>query len=177
MPALDNAQHELFAQQIAKGSSQRDAYKAAGYKVKSDAAADANASRLLSTDKVSARVRELQEFISERTVEKSAVSKAWVIAKLVENVERAMQGEAVLDAQGTPTGEWKYNGNVANRALELIGKEQGMFVDRKEVGSPGDFDQMSEDELSAAIAEQTRELAEMDPAFAAQLKVKRATKH
>lgn len=160
MPVLDNAKHERFAQEIVKGASQREAYRTAGYPTKSDAAADASASRLLSTAKVAARVAELQEFISERAVEKSAVSKAWVIAKLVENVERAMTNEPVKDAQGNETGEYKYNGNVANRALELIGKEQGMFVDRKEVGKPGDFDAMSQEELDEFIASEARELLE-----------------
>ena len=158
MPALENAKHELFAQEIAKGASQRDAYKAAGYEVKSDAAADANASRLLTNAKVKARVAELQERISDVTVEKAAVSKAWVIAKLVENVERAMTAEPVRDAQGNPTGEYKYNGSVANRALELIGKEQGMFIDRSEVGKPGDFDDLSDEQLREFVAAEAKDL-------------------
>jgi hypothetical protein len=33
-------------------------------------------------------------------------------------------------------GEYVYNGSVANKALELLGKELGMFIDRKEVGAP-----------------------------------------
>jgi phage terminase small subunit len=169
MPTLDNPQHEIFAQQIFQGVSQRDAYKAAGYVTKSVAAADASASRLLSHVKVAARIQELQTAASARAVEKSAVSKAWVIAKLVENVERAMTAEPVRDAQGNPTGEFKYNGNVANRALELIGKEQGMFVDRKEIGDPGDFARLSDDELNAELMATAQELG-MRPD-------KRATKH
>ena len=152
MSVLGNARHEKFAQEIVKGASQRDAYRTAGYPTKSDAAADASASRLLSNAKVAARVQELQELTQERTIEKAAVSKAWVIDKLVENVERAMTAEPVRDAQGNATGEYKYNGSVANRALELIGKEQGMFIDRKEIGAPGDFDQWSDEDLEKYIA-------------------------
>jgi hypothetical protein len=37
------------------------------------------------------------------------------------------------------SGEFIYNGSVANKALELIGKELGMFIDRKEVGGPNEF--------------------------------------
>jgi hypothetical protein len=33
--------------------------------------------------------------VTERAVEKTAISKAWVIERLVENVERAMQAEPV----------------------------------------------------------------------------------
>ena len=61
-----------------------------------------------------------------------------------------MQAQAVLDAKGNPTGEYTYNGSVANRALELLGKEQGMFVERKEVGGPGAFSELNE-ELQQAI--------------------------
>lgn len=158
MAVLNNVRHERFAHEIAKGSSSRDAYKAAGYETKSDAAADACASRLLSSAAIKARVQELQEGISARAIEKTAISKAWVIAKLVENVERAMTAEPVRDAEGNPTGEYKYNGNVANRALELIGKEQGMFVDRKEVGKPGDFADLSDAELDELIASEAPEV-------------------
>ena len=158
MPPLDNAQHELFAQEIVKGASQRDAYRAAGYQTKSDAAADASASRLLSNAKVADRVAELQQKVEAKTVEKTAVSKSWVIAKLVENVERAMQAEPVLDNEGNPTGEYKYNGSVANRALELLGKEQGMFIERKEVGKPGAFTEKSDEELDEFIAQEAADL-------------------
>jgi phage terminase small subunit len=97
---------------------------------------------------------------------------------LVENVDRAMEAEPVLDPKGNPTGEYKYNGNVANRALELLGKEIGMFVDRKEVGGPGAFSELNDAELQQAILEQTRELAELDPEFAKLLaQQKRATEH
>jgi phage terminase small subunit len=52
----------------------------------------------------------------------------------MENAERALQHIPVLDRHGKPTGEYRYDGSVANRALELLGKQQGMFIDRHEVG-------------------------------------------
>jgi hypothetical protein len=88
-----------------------------------------------------------------------------------------MQAVPVLDAKGNPTGDFTYQGNVANRALELLGKEQGMFVERKEVGKPGDFEALTDDELAEAIVQQTQELAELDPEFAAQLASQQGTKH
>jgi hypothetical protein len=60
------------------------------------------------------------------------VSKASVIDRLRENVERAMTAEPVLIG-GEPTGEWTYQGMVANRALELLGKQLGRnFTDHPE---------------------------------------------
>lgn len=44
-----------------------------------------------------------------------------------------MQAAPVTDRDGMPTGEYRYDGSVANRALELLGKELGMFIDRSKV--------------------------------------------
>ena len=76
---------------------------------------------------------------------------------LRENVERAMQAEPVRrktgDGEEEVPGEFVYNGSVANKALELLGKELGMFIDRKEVGGPNEFDRMSDEELRAFLEE------------------------
>ena len=86
-----------------------------------------------------------------------AISKAWVIEKLVENVERTMQAEPVRrktgDGEEEVPGEYVYNGSVANKALELLGKELGMFINRKEVGGPNEFERMSDEELEAFLRE------------------------
>ena len=83
--------------------------------------------RLLRKPDVSARVEELKTAASERQVEKIAVDRAWVVAQLIENVKRAMQVEPVRDREGNATGQYTYQGSVANKALELLGKELGMF--------------------------------------------------
>jgi hypothetical protein len=59
------------------------------------------------------------------------VTRAWVLERLAENVNRAMQIEEIK-LRGVPTGEYRYEGSVANRALELLGKELGLFVERNE---------------------------------------------
>lgn len=79
MPVLENYRHELFAQGIAKGKSQRDAYNTAGYDCATDDTTDANASRLLSDARVSARVQELLSLGAKRagiTLERIAVEYA-----------------------------------------------------------------------------------------------------
>lgn len=63
MPVLDNARHERFAQELAKGASQVEAYGLAGYEP-----VEANASRLIRNDKVAARVAELKAAAAERAV-------------------------------------------------------------------------------------------------------------
>ena len=102
-----------------------------------------------------------------------------MLNRLIENVERAMQAQPVLDAKGVPTGEYRYEGSVANRALELLGKEQGMFVDRKEIGKPGAFDALDDEELERAIELLHAEVAEYEQKLLPPLKkeAKRAAKH
>ena len=173
MPPLNNTQHEKFVQELVKGKNQADAYLGAGYKAKSTGVASAAATRLLKEPAIQERIAELQAKAAEKTV----LSKQWVIDKLIANVERSMQAAPVVDAKGIPTGEYTYQGNVANKALELLGKEQGMFIDRKEVGRPGSFEELTDEELQEAIVEQTKELADLDPEFAAQLALQQATKH
>src|SRR5258708_19508992 len=62
-----------------------------------------------------------------RLVEHVEVTQEFVVAKLVENLNRCMQAIPVLDKQGQETGEYRYEANAAHRALELLGKHLGMF--------------------------------------------------
>ena len=70
-----------------------------------------------------------------KAVEKVALTQEWVLTRLMENAERALQHIAVLDKERKPTGEYRYDGSVANRALELLGKQQG-HVHRPPRGRP-----------------------------------------
>jgi phage terminase small subunit len=87
--------------------------------------ADVTGARLLGNARIAAAVQEARAALSERT----QITQDWVLTTLVENVERAMQAEPVRDREGEPTGEYTYQGSVANKALELIGKHLGMFKD------------------------------------------------
>lgn len=149
MPVLKNPRHERFAQELAKGVVNEHAYEAAGFKRNRH-----NAAALARTEHVKARVSELladrerrETATRERAIEKAGISKAWVIERLRENAERAMQVEAVTDREGRETGEFRYEGSVANRALELLGKELGMFIDRREQGAPGEFEKLEDSVL------------------------------
>lgn len=109
MPVLSPPRKELFAQLVAGGKSAAIAYVDAGYRP-----SPSNANRLRNTEQVAARIEEL---IARRGVG-VVVTKQWIIEKLVENATAAL-------ADG--------DRSAANRALELLGKEAGMFVDRSQV--------------------------------------------
>lgn len=161
MPVLHNPRHERFAQEAASGKGPSDAYRAAGFETKNAKSISVSASRLLAQPSIQGRIQEIllaREAIHAQStalaVEKAGLTKQWVIDRLVENVERAMQAEEVKAANDVGTGEYQYNGAVANRALELLGKELGMFIDRREIGEPGEFDRMTEDELRQFLAQE-----------------------
>jgi len=150
MPVLLNPKHERFAQELASGKSAEEAHGLAGYK-----ASRSGASQLKQNLNISNRVAELlieRESIHAQAtadaVKSVGLTKQWVIETLMENVARAMQAKPVrTDDEGEAIGEYQYQGSVANRALELLGKEVGMFIDRKEVRT-GSLDELPPDTLT-----------------------------
>ena len=119
------SKQQRFVQEYLLDLNATQAAIRAGY---SENTAYSQGQRLLKNVDVAAALKSAQEKRSERT----EITQDWVIDRLVENVERAMQAVPVLDNLGRQTGEYVYQGAVANRSLELLGKHQGMFVDRQE---------------------------------------------
>lgn len=76
MPALENARHERFAQELAKGKTQDQAYVDAGYKHDYGAA-----SRLSRNIKIQERIKELQE--------RAAIRVEWDIKDAIQELEEA----------------------------------------------------------------------------------------
>jgi phage terminase small subunit len=126
MPILSNRRHEQFATLIAGGMTPTKAYSAAGFTGRGSAQ---SASRLAKSSPVAARIAELSHDLSCMARQRAVVDREYVLRRLRENVERAMQVKPVLDSKGKPVGTYRYDGSVANRALELIGKELEMFRD------------------------------------------------
>lgn len=109
MSALTNPKHEFFAQALAKGKSQADAYEFAGYKP-----SEQHASRLASNGKVVARVAEI--------LGRAAVRAEVSIASVTENLLRyAMKAEALEDAPGY---------SVARASQMDIAKLHGLIIDK-----------------------------------------------
>jgi hypothetical protein len=104
---------EIFAQNLMKGMSKRDAYKMAGYRVSSDEAASAHGSRLVSNGNVVARLAEMERdrAISERVT--------------IETVTR-MLADVYADGR-----RYKQIGAAATAAMG-IAKLHGLLIDRTE---------------------------------------------
>lgn len=85
-------------------------------------------------------------------------SEDWVLKLLETNIARAMQLVPVLDRKGFPTGEYVYDGAVANKALELVAKLKGHLIERKQIDIR-DLTDLSETELQRRLNEVRRKLA------------------
>lgn len=145
MTALDNPRWERFAQEIASGKHTNNgaAYIVSGYDC-DPLASEAAASRLLRKVKqISERVKELQE--------KAAIRTELTVQGLLEDADTIMRG-------AMNSGQWA----AANAALQTRAKLAGKWVDRKEVGSPGEFDQLQDHDLAK---EMQREIAEIGPSL------------
>lgn len=80
----------------------------------------------------------IADYIAEMKVKRSestAITAAWVLNSAKKVYDRCMQEEAVIDREGGPTGEYKFEHSGANKALEIIGKHIDVqaFLERKEV--------------------------------------------
>ena len=94
--------------------------------------------------------------LNDARVKDLTVDQAWVINQLRAVFDRCMEGEPVVDKTGrqiydfADDGElrplYKFNAAGANKALELIGKALGMFVDKVEHSGTISSEEMSENE-------------------------------
>ncbi|MCC3246689.1 terminase small subunit [Methylocystis sp. WRRC1] len=120
MTALNNPKWERFAQELAAGKSSTDAYTTAGYKTDRK-----NAHKLRHHPDI---IRRLSELLAERdkmnaeatkrATDALSIDAAWVLAELVDNARAAKS---------------KGDFGPANKALELIGRHLGMFIERHEL--------------------------------------------
>jgi phage terminase small subunit len=129
MPVLNNPRHERFAQELAKGKSQAEAYEAAGYSQNRG-----NATRLKANESVVKRVAELQA----RTAERAIVTAESLLKEAEEARVAAMAGGQI---------------SAAVSAIKEKGILAGVRVEKSERKSVNDIRRLSDDELDAAIAD------------------------
>ena len=129
---LNLKQQRFVDEYLIDGNATQAAIRA-GYASK---AATQAGSRLLRYEHVAvalqlAEAARADALVAERDAQSpaSVVPQLWILDKLRENVERAMQVRPVLNRDGEPTGEYQYQGAVANKALELLGRAVHLFAD------------------------------------------------
>jgi hypothetical protein len=132
MSVLSNPKHELTAQELAKGATHREAYKAAGYQATNTNSLDANSSRLISSDKVKSRVQELQMEASKNI----AITLEGQIQKLEDLLNQAKALKQI---------------SAAVSAIDKQNELMGFKVQRVESKRVDEFEHMSDEELRQYI--------------------------
>ena len=122
---LANAKHERFAQLVVSGLPQSRAFVEAGFKGATDNAINANASRLITNDKVASRIAELRApalVATQKQAEAAVASAEWIIEQSLTLIRRCMAAEPVLNARGEATGEYRFDSAGANKSLDRLAK-------------------------------------------------------
>jgi ribonucleotide reductase alpha subunit len=136
MPALKNARHERFAQELAKGAAASHAYAAAGYKP-----SDQAASRMTRNIKVAARIEELKERAAERTVV-TVANLTDRLLKIAEKGEASTEAPMLSVARASIMDAAKLNGLVIDRTQRELSEEQLKAVLEMVAAQPGAAEQL-----------------------------------
>jgi hypothetical protein len=90
----------------------------------------------------------------EIAANEAGLDEAWILKRLKYLTDISLQGRPIMNS-GVPTGErTKPDGPTAVKCLTLAAKIKGMLVHRHEVGDPGEFARMTDDELDASLRAQ-----------------------
>lgn len=155
MPPLPNPRHEKAAQLRANGELAVDAHEQVYGK-----RSKASASTLFKRPDVAGRVVELQEQriqnevdTTEHALKQLGITKKWWLGNLKLNAERCLLGRPALNSNGEviPGRFTAPDVHGFNRSMELIGRAMGVFIDRLEIGNPGDFARLTDAELRARV--------------------------
>jgi phage terminase small subunit len=83
------------------------------------------------------RVIEYYKHCVKKRLKIGIVSEEEIVYNLKTIALQCQQAVPVLDKEGKPTGEFRFDANAAIRAWELLGKNIGMFKDKVEVTGAG----------------------------------------
>lgn len=81
-------------------------------------------------------VQEYLQKLREEYADKANVSKQWVLERFKHISDSCVQAEPVLDSNGTPTGEYRFDSSGANKATEMIGRIIGIFEKDNDQSKP-----------------------------------------
>lgn len=139
MAEIKNTRHEKFAQSIAKGMSQRKAYRAAfpsSIKWK-DETVDSKASLLAKNDKVLARVKELADKSTSEAVMSAKERKEWL-----SNLIKDEEGKIFISDK--------------LKAVDILNKMEGEYTEKVQVNGKlnNPFAGMTTEELKKMVADE-----------------------
>ncbi len=191
MPKLRSCRQEAFADLVASGMEPRDAVTAAGYRTENpkvraqqlmtradllnriaelrddkpqrEGAGSEGHAPARSDDAPYANRRDPEAALEDllRSGGERAIDKDWIVECLVENIERSLGLKPLKDRSGRTVGSYSHQGSVANKALELLGRQLGLFGEKRE-GKGKDLDDLSDEDLDELERDLERRIAALE---------------
>lgn len=160
MPALKDPRRERACQLRASGKTFEASYREAGYSYK-----PASAAKFFKHHAVASRITEIvaDHYEDERkkreiSVKEAGIDEAWIVKRLKYLADISLQGYPIK-RNGVLTGELgRPDGPTAVKCLTLAANMRGLLVQRHEVGAPGDFARMTDDELDDSLVQTAQAL-------------------
>jgi hypothetical protein len=174
MPAFTNPRWEAACHERARGGDVAASYAAAGFK-DNPAAATMFFKRPHIVERIQEIVQERYEDerkAREIATQEAGIDKSWVLKRLKYLTDISLQKVEVV-RRGKPTGVYgAMDGPTAVKCLTLATQIGGLVVQRHEIGAPGDFQRMSDEELNESLVAQAQALGLPEDAIAGLLTFK-----
>jgi hypothetical protein len=150
MPALANNRRELFAQLLFQGYSAVKAYEKAGYRRH-----EGNACTLANHPVIQARLEEIRSGRVEIRGGDVPVGTRAIAARNKVTPESLVEMHRKLYDRAYESGGQLGAGVSAVKEISIL---TGHRVERAEIGGPGDFDHLTDDELERLLVERLAQL-------------------
>lgn len=155
-------QQDRYCVERAKGETQEAAYRAAYPKSKGKPETLRKEAKKLDRQlKVRQRIAALMDVANEAAIKELTVGKIDVMRELWDNAMKAKAAMPVMDREGNETGEWTAMFQASNKALELVGKEIGMFREQPET-ERDPLEDLTHDQIKALV-KLANELVKVQP--------------
>jgi phage terminase small subunit len=128
---LDNPRYEKFCRFVAQGSTLDEAYKEAGYKENRH-----NAWSLAQRPLVAERIVQIKTELSAHAAKAALIT----TESLVQDSEKVFRRAMEIDQL-----------SAANTAVKAKGVLTGKWVERAEIGAPGEYESLSDEELERQL--------------------------
>jgi phage terminase small subunit len=83
--------------------------------------------------------------------QKTEISAEYVITTIRNTIERCSQAVPVLDKEGNPTGQYRFDAQAVLKGTELLGKHLSIFTERKQLDLTSSDGSMSPVDPTPAI--------------------------
>jgi hypothetical protein len=150
MPVLKNNRRELFAQLLFQGYSAVKAYEKAGYRRH-----EGNACTLANHPVIQARLEEIRSGREEIRGGDTPVGTRAIAARNKVTSESLVEMHRKLYDRAYESGGQLGAGVSAVKEISIL---TGHRVERAEIGGPGDFDHLTDDDLERLLVERLAQL-------------------